>query len=425
MFHIHFCIVLLYALQGAYSGLHINQTKDVYYYTSEAFFVPIDRRWFSDLVNFSDDYDLEYSASLLNMPDLPRWMFCQHPSGFRDAFLYGSPEEPGIVHIQIIALNKTSYDTYRKVMKLNVQRRKSQAQYEVEMKFLNLNVEDMFQGDRLSRLVELFRSDLWEESDVTYVTMVVSSLDVGGRLPLNPKEKEGVVVRVGGNADFSRKLQDLERQVQPLRNRMPCPRDYKKTFVEYMFRRRNFISDWCSFRLVTEEKRSPAESSRGLSDPAYSSILLTSDDFKPQSVNLPRRDFLFDFIVSIVVPCSIVTVISMVLTCVVCCNREGMVKREEETESLQMSQYNSIQRTTNQVRHLAIKGNDLPHSGSTAGSSLPRSRTASPSSTLPKASTTRPSSRTGTLRGLMLPPPPPYTPPSSTYRRSAISQTSQ
>lgn len=391
MFYIQYYIIFFCVLQAVYSDLGIHLPNDRNYYTSEAFFIPIDRKWFSDLVNFSDDYDLEYSASLLDMPDLPRWMFCRHPSGFKDAFLYGSPEEPGIVHIQIIALNKTSYATYRKVMKLNVQPYKSQAQYEVEMKFLNLNVEDMFRGDRLSRLVELFRTDLWEESDITYVTKVVSSLDVGGRLPLNPKEKEGVVVRVAGNSDFSRKLQALEREVQPLRIRLPCPREYKKTSVEYMFRRRNFISDWCSFKLVTEEKRSPVESSRGLSDPAYSSILLTSDDFKPQSVNLPRRDFLFDFIVSIVVPCSVVTFISMALTCVMCCNREGMSALEgyKPDSGLQMSQYNSIQRATNQVRHLAIKGNDLPHSGSTAGSSLPRSRTASPSSTLPKASTTR------------------------------------
>lgn len=59
------------------------------------------------------------------------------------------------------------------------------------MKFLNLNVEDMFKSDRLKRLVEVFRSDLWKGNEEIYVTKVVSSLDVGGRLPLNPNEKEG------------------------------------------------------------------------------------------------------------------------------------------------------------------------------------------------------------------------------------------
>lgn len=59
------------------------------------------------------------------------------------------------------------------------------------MKFLNLNVEDMFRSDRLQKLVELFKSELWKESKEIYVTKVVSSLDVGGRLPLNPHEKEG------------------------------------------------------------------------------------------------------------------------------------------------------------------------------------------------------------------------------------------
>lgn len=59
------------------------------------------------------------------------------------------------------------------------------------MKFLNLNVEDMFRSDRLKRLVEVFKSDLWKDNEEIYVTKVVSSLDVGGRLPLNPNEKEG------------------------------------------------------------------------------------------------------------------------------------------------------------------------------------------------------------------------------------------
>ena len=45
--------------------------------------------------------ELEYSASLLDMPDLPSWMFCNHPPNKSEAYLYGSAEEPGNIKIEV------------------------------------------------------------------------------------------------------------------------------------------------------------------------------------------------------------------------------------------------------------------------------------------------------------------------------------
>lgn len=389
-------------------------------YTTEAFFLPINKTWFESL-NSVVDADIEYQASLLDMPDLPKWMHCRHPNGSDSAFLYGAPEEEGDIQIEIIALNKNKYETYRKVISFIVVKKEKEARHEIELKFSNLNVEDMFDEERLQQLIKIFENNLWRkshQSDVIYVTMIASAIDVGGRLPLNPREKEGVVVRIGGTDNFSRDLLHLERQVQPLIERVPCPRDYIRTTAEHLFRKEDFISDWCSFRLVKEERE---QSAYGKPSPSYSSIPLTSNDFRPQTISLPRRDFMLDFIVSIVVPAVVVVILLTSLVCVMCCGREGLEKRRRKTSSVQMNQYNSIQAANNQLHHLTDKRDSFPQSSSTPGSSLPRSRTGSPSSTLPKSNNLRSTSRTGTLRGTGPPPPPPYTP----LKTCGISQTIQ
>lgn len=380
---------------------------------SEAFFIAINHKWFPE---FSYGDELEYSASLLDMPDLPNWMFCNHPTNKSEAYLYGSAKELGNIQIEIVALNKHTYETSQKILNLKIESRQNLAQHEVEMKFLNVNVEDMFRSDKLQRLIELFKSDLWRESKEIYVTKVVSSLDVGGRLPLNPREKEGVVVRVGGPYAFSQDLEDLDREVTPLRNRSPCPRNYKKTSVERLFRSRSLVTDWCSFRLVSQGNLGSPESSNEHSEHSFSSVSLMSEDFSPQSNNFPRRDFVFDFIVSIIIPSAIVGILSTSLTCIMCCSRDRVEKKGDST-SMQLDHYKFIQRGSAQNPRLLGKRDSL---GSTPTSSFPCSRAPSPTLTMLKGGQLRPSSRTGTLRNLMHPAPPPYTSTTLGSRRSML-----
>lgn len=97
-----------------------------------------------------------------------------------------------------------------------------------------------------------------------------------------------VIIRVGSSDYFSRDLLDLEREVERIKNRNPCPKKYKATYelssklltlfpyafvtiyvshtiscslfltpmfamsrsAEYLFRRKNFLNDWCSFHLI-------------------------------------------------------------------------------------------------------------------------------------------------------------------------------
>jgi len=65
------------------------------------------------------------------------------------------------------------------------------------MKIDNLNVEDMFDSDRLNQLLDVFRSELWLESkNDLYVTFLASAVHLGARHPLRPNEGEGLVYRV-------------------------------------------------------------------------------------------------------------------------------------------------------------------------------------------------------------------------------------
>jgi hypothetical protein len=69
------------------------------------------------------------------------------------------------------------------------------ATHEVQMKIDNLNVEDMFDSYRLNRLLDVFRCELWHESESDlYVTFLASAVHLGARHPLRPNEGEGLVL---------------------------------------------------------------------------------------------------------------------------------------------------------------------------------------------------------------------------------------
>lgn len=66
------------------------------------------------------------------------------------------------------------------------------AKYEIRFKINNLNVEDMFQEERILYLLDIFRQHLWLESKYNlYVTFLASASDLGQRLPLDPNDTEG------------------------------------------------------------------------------------------------------------------------------------------------------------------------------------------------------------------------------------------
>lgn len=188
-------------------------------------------------------------------------------------YLYGVPpnNHHTDVMLEIVALNRKNYETRRITLPIHITEKLNPAKYEVQLKIDNLNVEDMFQIDRMDRLMEVFRKKLWKDSqEDLYVTFLASAIQLGARLPLNPKEGEGynalkfiktskvyyallifrVVLRLGSKAPLSIELNELQDEVRPLWKVPTCPRDFKRTKVERYFREAGFALDWCAFRLV-------------------------------------------------------------------------------------------------------------------------------------------------------------------------------
>lgn len=63
--------------------------------------------------------------------------------------------------------------------------------YEAELKFSNKNVPDLFRGNTTQEVLQIFRERLWRDSSDVYVTRIAAPIDVGGRLPVDPRDKEG------------------------------------------------------------------------------------------------------------------------------------------------------------------------------------------------------------------------------------------
>lgn len=98
------------------------------------------------------------------------------------------------VTLDIVGLNRKTYKTEQRQLTITVVEKLNPAKYEVELKIDNLNVEDMFDVDRMDRLKDVFKKHLWNDSEEDlYMTYLASAIDLGARLPLNPKEGEGYV----------------------------------------------------------------------------------------------------------------------------------------------------------------------------------------------------------------------------------------
>lgn len=135
-----------------------------------------------------------YQPSLKNAPDLPSWINYVYSDRHHMGILYGVP--PNIpnkeIDLEIVGLNRRDYSTKRYFKTIQIAEKLNPAKHEVQLKIDNLNVEDMFEVERMERLKDIFRKKLWPDSqNDLYVTFLASAVKLGARLPLDPKEGEG------------------------------------------------------------------------------------------------------------------------------------------------------------------------------------------------------------------------------------------
>eukprot|EP00092_Neocalanus_flemingeri_P008945 GFUD01009623.1.p1 GENE.GFUD01009623.1~~GFUD01009623.1.p1 ORF type:complete len:506 (-),score=92.78 GFUD01009623.1:448-1965(-) len=198
------------------------------------------------------DKDLvRYRATLLDRPSLPTWLKYRHSSRHKAGLIYGVPTAAGHTCIQVVATNRHTFETGELVLNIHVENDPSPPQSEVQLKIDNLNIEDIFDRHRTERLKEIFKQRFWLESfEDIHLTFADSAIELGGRRPLKPTHKDGVVVHLGSRSNFSEPLLALDSETQPLRNHETC--SYKRISVERYFRQAGFAIDWCSFRLLKQ-----------------------------------------------------------------------------------------------------------------------------------------------------------------------------
>ena len=168
--------------------------------------------------NFSSSSGgLTYRASQRGHPSLPAWVSLHHLQPLQAGLLYGVPPDQGQTSLEVLATDTDTFVTSKLVVSLHTQTR-ADNRYQVTLKIDNLNIEDVFDETRKGRLLSLFKTRFWPEAaDDIHLSFADSAIKVGGRRPLKPSSKDGVVVRLGSSYNFSSSLMDLDRETEPLR----------------------------------------------------------------------------------------------------------------------------------------------------------------------------------------------------------------
>ncbi|CAG5014419.1 unnamed protein product [Parnassius apollo] len=329
-----FFIVTLLAAVVSSENIYYNAVE------TEMFAVPISPNLFNwTYQEFDEQY--RFHASLKGKPELPSWLRYVYSGRHHSGFIFGTPprgtESP--INLEVIGLNRQDYETRHVVVTLEIQPKENMARHEVELKIDNLNVEDLLDEHRMTRLKDILRMKLWTESKHDlYATFLSSAIDLGARLPLKPSDGEGLVVRLGSAVPFSSELKRLREEVRPLSRLPSCPREYKRTTVERLFRDAGFTLDWCSFELYNTiyKQRSTVHLEYQTELPntsrvANSRALETrSDWWAPARSALPRRSVARQLAAALAPPVLLLLLAGAALTAVLCFRYATMTDPESE-----------------------------------------------------------------------------------------------
>uniref|UniRef100_A0A182RB31 Dystroglycan-type cadherin-like domain-containing protein n=1 Tax=Anopheles funestus TaxID=62324 RepID=A0A182RB31_ANOFN len=343
--------VLLLTVSLAHGKETTYITDDVS--VSELFSLRIEPRMFNWTYEGLSEQFL-YRSSLEGYPDLPPWVRYMYSPEYHSGFLYGTPPLRSAetrVPIEIIALNRLTYETKRLVLILAVHR-KQPAKHIIQMKIDNLNWVHMMDPGRIENLKNIFRNDLWPESrSDLHVIFMDSAVKLGARLPLRPQQREGVVVHLGSSAEFSTRMLELQEEVKPLYKISSCT--YKRTSVQTTFENSGFKLDWCAFRLVTTEDditalpHHPNESHKHAGtrkEHQHASHFPDKWD-APLKSEVPERNYSDEIAISFAIPGMIFALLLCGLTIILCFQHEKLMQKSSRTDyspvapNVQMVQY--------------------------------------------------------------------------------------
>jgi len=254
--------------------------------------------------------EVTYRPSSLGQPALPGWLRHRPLPERRAALLYGRPPLAGLTQLQVVVTDRHTFKTGLLAVDINVEEAVND-NFEVNLKINNLNIEDIFDWQRMERLKKVFQNNLWQEShEDLRLTYADSVPQLGGRKPLNPNLKDGVVIRLASSSNFSLALEELDRETQPLRRLSTC--SFKRVSVERFLRQAGFAVDWCAFRLIK-----PGPQVIDVEDDLEDLNVDTRPAFKfPQRGSIERRAMVKEMLTAAVIPLLIFLVFSSCLGCI-------------------------------------------------------------------------------------------------------------
>lgn len=186
-------ICLLFILFGAHYSNGEQLIKIGRASVNEWFSAKVEPKMFNLSLERTDQY--EYRFSLKHRPDLPSWMRFMYSTEYGAGYLYGTPPERFSgreVLFDMLALNKLNYETTHFVLALSITRSIGYHKNAVQMKIDNLNWVHLMDPGRVENLKNIFRQDLWPESkNDLHISLMESAIEMGGRVPLRPQQREG------------------------------------------------------------------------------------------------------------------------------------------------------------------------------------------------------------------------------------------
>ncbi|XP_004446624.3 alpha-sarcoglycan isoform X2 [Dasypus novemcinctus] len=287
-----------------------------------------------------------YHAHLQGYPDLPRWLRYTQRGPRQPGFLYGAatPEDRGRQVIEVVAYNRDSFETTRQRLVLLIGDPEGPLlPYQAEFLVQSHDVEEVLPSTPASRFVTALGA-LWEPGELQLLN-ITSALDRGGRVPL-PIEgrKEGVYIKVGSALPFSTCLKTVASPDSHAR----CAQGQAPLLPCYDALAPHFRIAWCNVSLVDLSVPEPAEK-----QPTPGDGVLEHDPFFCPPTEATARDFLTDALVTLLVPLLVALLVALLLAYIMCCRREGRLKRDLATSDIQMVHHRTIHGNTEELRQMA------------------------------------------------------------------------